>query len=75
MGHNYARIGGKITPNFLQCSAQNDIKLHSSISVLRLLLCHQLNDAICNCNVTQEVKLPVKTKLYRGALTSSQCVE
>ena len=19
MGHNYARIGGKITPNFLQC--------------------------------------------------------
>ena len=20
MGHNYTRIGGKITPNFLQCS-------------------------------------------------------
>ena len=23
MGHNYAQIGGKITPNFLQCTTNN----------------------------------------------------
>ena len=50
MGHNYARIGGKITPNFLQCS--HHTCSHHVINNLHKLLGL---DTIAFDDITQEV--------------------